>query len=164
MAVGTSAAVERARQRRVAAADVRLVRIQWFLDNVVDKVKTPLRTRVKMAAEYVRDKCVRNISRPVAKTPVLRQRVTSAGKKGSQYTKVTDRSKSGEFPKADTTQLMKTLFSDVKEISPGAFEGYVGTPLLYGLALELKMARQFLTRTLNEERATIIRILTGPIQ
>ncbi len=58
---------------------------------------------------------------------------------------------------------MKTIFSSYLNPSPGVYDGAVGTPLDYGVILELVMDRSFMIRTLNEERDIITRILTGPI-
>jgi hypothetical protein len=106
-----------------------------------------------MASSYLLDKTVRNISVAVVK---------DIGKRSGRI-QVIQRSLPGEFPRADTTQLMKTLFTDLKEIG-GSWEGYLGSPLDYSLFLELKMNRKFMTRTLNEERGAITRLLTGPIK
>lgn len=143
-----SDAVRAAMARRQQRAGERSARIEWFIQNVSDKIAHTMHQRVTIATHYVKDKVVRNISRPVTK------------KKGGR---VTDRSKPGEFPKADTTQLMKTIFDEVQRDGKSA-TGYIGTPLLYGLILETKMNRSFLQRTLEEERSTITRILTGPIK
>jgi len=148
-----SPAVEAARQRRVGAAEQRLVRIEWFIENVTDKVKLSLKQRVSLATSMLLDRMIRNVSVPVTKVP---------GTKTGRII-VTERSKPGEFPRADTTQLMKTLFKEVVVDQDGA-AGYVGTPLDYGLFLEIKMNRSFMVRTLNEERGMITRILTGPIR
>ena len=151
-----SAAIERAMQRRSIKAPADVVRIQWFIKEVSNKVAMPMRDRVRIATEYVKSKIVRNISRPVMKMKGVR----------SGRIVVTDRSKPGEFPKADTTMLMKTIFSVLAEPSPGIFDGYVGTPLDYGAILETsgRLNRSFLVRTLNEERSKIMAILTGPIK
>jgi hypothetical protein len=118
-----------------------------------------------MATEYLRDRVVRNISRPVTKKIVdVGRSFETTAKNRAKKTVVTDRSKPGEFPKADTTQLMKTVFSDVKEEIPGMINGYVGTPLDYGLILELRLNRKFLTRTLDEEYDMIEQLLLGPIK
>lgn len=145
-----SAAVLAARGRRAGAAAARGARIEWFLDEVSDTVKMTLSQRVTLATSMLHDKIVRNISRPVTKH--------STGR-------VTDRSKPGEFPKADTTQLMKSLFHEVRQ-EPSGPVGYVGTPLDYGLILEVseRLNRSYLVRTLNEEMATIKRVLTGPLK
>jgi len=174
-------AIEVARARRVARASEKEIEIRWFINQAAQQVIMPLRQRVRLATEFVRSRVVQNISRPVTKTVVTR--VTkdktlrdtdfarlAAGKevrervKKVQQTVVSDRSKPGEFPKADTTQLMKTVFTDVHETLPGVIDGYVGTPLGYGVILETRMQRQFLTRTLREEAANVTAILTGPIR
>jgi hypothetical protein len=132
-----------------AASDVRW---QWFIKEVSDKISLTMLERTRIATNFVMSKVIRNISTAVTK---------GTGPRGGRV--VTNRSKSGEFPHAETTQLMKTIFSDVREFGDGSCEGYVGTPLPYGLILEVRMGRSFLVRTLNEERAEIVRILTGPI-
>ena len=151
-----SQAVLEARARDVASKGLDTTRIEWFIEEVSDKINMTVEQRVRLATTYLRDKVVRNISRPVTKS-----RVT--GKSGKSYTRVTDRSKAGEFPKADTTLLMKTIFDEQIHEEEGIYDGAVGTPLEYGLILELQMDRSFLVRSLNEERNTIVRILTGPI-
>jgi hypothetical protein len=154
--VATSPAVLAARQRRTARAGARDVRIEWYIDNVAGKISLTMRQRVGLAVHFVKSRVVQNISRPVTKT---------MGKRSGQII-VTNRSKKGEFPKADTTQLMKTIFESVMPLSGGGAEGYVGTPLDYGLELEIDkgLDRSFLARTLREEKARVIRILTGPIK
>lgn len=147
-----SAAVVAARDRRESSAAARAVRFQWFIREVSDKVAMTLEQRMRVATNYLISKVVQNISRPVTK---------SKGPRGGNV--VTDRSKPGEYPKAETTQLMKTIFGDVRNLGDGNVEGYVGTPLDYGLILETKMDRSFLVRSLNENRDDIARILTGPI-
>jgi len=104
-----------------------------------------------VAVVFLQDAIVKNISVPVVKKIV------------NGRTIVTKRSKPGEFPRADTTQLMKTIFNDVVDYGNGVIHGYVGTPLGYGLELETLKQRQFLTRTLNEEIGNITGLLTGPI-
>ena len=155
-----SAAVWAGRKRRVSSADRRDVRIEWFIKNVSSKVNLTMKVRVKLATEFVKDKVVRNISQPVTKG--------SAGRgAGGRFTKakVAGRSKPGEFPRADTTQLMKTIFGEVKTIRPGMYDGFVGTPLDYGLILETnaRLDRGFLKKTFEENRALVIRMLSGPI-
>lgn len=147
-----SAAVLAARARRGQQAADRSARIEWFIKEVSDKVEMTLEQRVKLATQFLKDKIVRNISRPVTK---------GIGSRGGRV--VRDRSKPGEFPKADTTQLMKTIFDDYTS-QDHTFLGHVGTPLDYGLILETKRDRSFLKRSLEEESGTIKRILTGPIK
>ena len=163
-----SQAVLEARGRRLARAHQVTARTEFFLDEIIGKVHTTLMQRVRIATEYAKSKVVINISRPVTKTYVTRV-VQVVGKNGKTRNKkesevhISDRSVAGEFPKADTTQLMKTILGHASEIAPGVFAGYIGTPLDYGVVLELRRNRSFLLRTLNEERSTIMRILTGPI-
>ncbi len=153
MASEFSPAVVNAYYRRTARADKDLVRFQWFLKEVSDKISMTMEQRVRMATAHLLSKVIKNISVPVTKaTRISNRRVY-----------VTERSKSGEFPRADTTQLLKTTFSDLKKHGQGLIDGAVGTPLDYGLILETKMNRSFLARTLNEEHDTITRMLTGPI-
>lgn len=164
-----SAAVLAARSRRLARNLKAVVETQWFIDEVSSKVAITMRNRVRIATELVKSKVVLNISRPVTKTYVSRKITTvdSSGKsktKTVNFVSVSDRSKPEEFPKADTTQLMKTIFSDIRNLGPGMTAGYVGTPLDYGLILELRRKRWFLSRTLNEERPKVMAILTGPIK
>lgn len=149
-----SVAVAEAYNRRLAAAERRNVRFQWFLDEVSDRIRMSLRGRVRMATEYLRDKIVRNISVPVVKATSIRTRRVM----------VLERSVPGEFPRADMTLLMKSIFSDVRDLGPDSMVGYVGQPLDYGVILELRMKRGFLVRTLREEEPVIARMLTGPIK
>ena len=146
-----SASVMQARARRAAQSSDRIAETEWFIREVCDTVAMTMQKRVKIATELVKSKVVLNISRPVTKTLV-------GGK-----VRVTNRSKPGEFPKADTALLMKTIFGEVQETLPDVWDGYIGTPLDYGVRLELKMQRSFLVRTFEEERPKIMRILNGPI-
>lgn len=146
-------AIDAARQRRVGRASERLVEIEWFIDEVSSKISLTMKQRVRIATELVKDKVIRNISRSVTK---------GKGPRGGNV--VTNRSKAGKFPKAETTQLLKTVFSIVRETMPGVWDGFIGTPLDYGLILETRMNRSFLVRTLNEELSNVRRILTGPIK
>ena len=146
-----SPAVERARSRRAGAAAGRIARTEWFLKQVGSVIKLSIKKRVRLATEYLKDHIVRNISVPVVKQVI------------GNRTRVTQRSKPGEFPRADTTQLMKTIFTDYKD-DGSMYEGFVGTPLDYGVILELYMQRSFMVRSLNEQRDAISIILGGPIQ
>lgn len=123
-------------------------RNKWFIKEVSDKIALTVKQRVAIATDLVRSKVVKNLSIPV----VRRGNV------------VIIRSKPGEYPRADTVQLMRTIFGIKKETSPQVFDGFIGTNLDYGLFLETRMNRSFLRRTLNEERSKVMRILTGPIK
>lgn len=143
-----------ARARRGQSGQRADVRLQWFINDVLNKVNLPLKQRTMLATEVLRRTVVQNISRPV----------TKAKSKRTGRIVVSDRSKPGEFPKADTTLLMKTIFGETRNVSEGVYDGYVGTPIDYGLRLELHMDRSFLRRTFNDMLPTITRILTGPIK
>lgn len=145
-------AVRAARGRRAGEAAADEVRIRWFIDEVCSKVAMGMRQRVGIAAHMLKDRVVRNISIPVVK---------GTGPRGGRV--VTGRSVAGEYPRADTKQLMKTVFEDVRETSPGVFDGFVGTPLSYGLILETQMNRSFLVRSLYEVAGNIKSILSGPM-
>lgn len=153
VAPAPSKAVLAARQRRVGAGAANDVRFQWFLREVNDKVTLTMKERVRIATEHLKSKIVSNISRPVTK---------GKGSRGGRQ--VTNRSVPGEFPRADTTLLMKTIFSDVIDMGNGIADGFVGTPLSYGFILETRLNRSFLVRTLYEEQEIIKRILTGPLK
>lgn len=148
MAKSNVGAIERATARRA-------VRWEWKLKEFDGKLNVTMKDRVRLATEYLKTRVVQNISVPVVKQKGER----------SKRTVVTERSKPGEFPRADTVQLLKTIFSDVKETSPGVWDGFVGTPLSYGAILETskRLDRSFLVRTLNEEKENLTRMLTGPV-
>lgn len=129
------------------------VRFESNLDNVLKTVNLSMEKRVRFATEFLLTTITKNINVGVTRL---------TGPRGG---KVVIRSKPGEFPRAETTQLKKTLIKDVRQTRPGLWEGFIGTPLNYGLILESKrLDRSFLVRTLNEQRAMITRILTGPIR
>jgi len=136
----------------VAKFGERQTRIEWFIKEVSEKVAITMQERVLLATHLLMDRVVRNISTPVVK---------GIGPRGGRV--VTGRSVAGEFPHAETTQLLKTIFEEVREETPGVYEGYVGTPLEYGLILETRMNRSFLVRTLYESANDIRAILSGPI-
>ena len=157
------AAVGAARGRRAGTALERGARIEWYMRNVSDTVRDTMRTRVKLATDLVKYKVVHNISRPVTKISTGTGR-DKLGRFTKAKTGATNRSKPGEFPKADTTQLMKSIFSVVRRASNSVYDGFVGTPLDYGVILETRMDRSFLRKTLEQERSKVMRILSGPIK
>jgi hypothetical protein len=129
------------REQMLAARDRRMVRfntrLEWFGERVMRNVNIGIIARLKATGQLLRDKVVINISIPVVKRKSKRTgRIV-----------VIERSKPGEFPRADTTRLMKDIFWEVDERE---MRGRVGTTLDYGLELELHMRRSFLRRTLNE--------------
>ena len=144
-----------ARGRRGGVAARKAVNVEWFIDDVSNKIALTMRQRVTMATSLLKSKVVQNISRPVTK---------GKGPRGGNI--VTNRSKPGEFPKAETTLLMKGIFGTVKQVRKGMYDGYVGTPLSYGVILELskRLNRSFLVRSLREEAPKIKALLSGPIK
>jgi len=142
-----------ARGRRAEAATHTEVRIKWFIEEVSNKIAMTMRQRMDIVTHILKDRVVRNISVPVVK---------GTGPRGGRV--ALGRSLPGEYPRADTKQLMRTIFKEVREVVPGAYEGYVGTPLDYGLILETRMGRKFLLASLYESFNDIKRILSGPIE
>ena len=163
-----SASVLAARARRETRWNQQEVEIQWFIDRVSKEIAIAMDKRVRLATEWVKHRVVRNISTPVGKARKVYKDTFADSVTGKISTKrrtktvTTERSKPGEFPRADTTQLMKTIFSAYRK-EGGDLIGFVGTPLDYGLILEIRMKRSFLVRTLQEESDKVRAILTGPL-
>lgn len=128
-------------------------RLQWYGDRLAAGIEMNMEARMKLATQLLRDKVVINISVPVVKT---------AGKDGR--IRVTERSSPGEFPRADTTRLMKDIFNDTV-VERNRVRGFVGTTLDYGLYLETspRLNRAFLVPTLNEMLPRLAQILGGPM-
>lgn len=133
-----------ARQARIARFDTRL---EWYGERVLRNVNLGMEQRLKIVGQLMRDKVVINISIPVVK---VKSRITGR-------IIVTERSHEGEFPRADTTRLMKDIFW---EYHPESMSVNIGTNLGYGLYLETRMHRSFLRRTLLE-LSTRIGIILG---
>ena len=123
--------------------------VNWYGHGINKHVNLHLTSRVKIAAEFLRGRVVRNISRPVFKFK---------NKAGRTVVDPASRSKPGEFPKADTTRLMKDIFWKMEH----KHSAIIGTTLDYGLILETRMNRSFLRRSLNENLPTIRAILLTP--
>lgn len=130
-------------------------RIQWLGDQVQQGITMTMRARVRLAAQLVRDKVVINLSTPVRK-------IQGRGSRSGRYTRMrvdpASRSRPGQFPRADTTRLMKDIFY---EQGASGMHAIVGTTLDYGLILETIMNRSFLRRTLAEMQPDLTRLLTG---
>ena len=148
-----SEVIQAAQARRAAGAVQVQADLKWFGNEAMASANLNLKQRMEIVTEYLVSKTVTNISRPVPKTK---------GKRSGRIV-VTNRSKSGEYPKADTTQLKKSIAKDVKVVSQDIVDGYIGTPLDYGLILETskRLNRSFLTRTFREERGRVLQMLTG---
>ena len=139
------------RERRAGRAAGVEARLEWFADDVQRRMNLTFEQRVQIATEFLRDMVVKNISVPVLKRVV------------GNRTRVLERSKPGEFPRADKPHLMRTIFADGPNREGDRIVGHVGMPLDYGVILELYRDRSFLNRTLEEQRSRIVRMLTGPI-
>lgn len=126
--------------------------LKWHGKAVRSEMNREMGLRVRIASQYLRDRTVKNLSKPVIKIPGTKGRKTRVDPDS--------RSNPGEFPRADTTRLMKDVF--YRMVKP--MEGVVGTTLDYGLFLEVKMDRSFLRRTLREQSGPIRRILTKPFR
>lgn len=137
------------------------VRVQLFIEKVLAKKKILVAQRVQIAGQFLRDMVVVNLSRPVRKIKRTRKLTDAQGNVTRVTRTVVDpdsRSKEGEFPRADTTRLMKDIFH---KHFPELAESRIGTTLLYGLVLEYKLNRSFLRRTLNEMRQRMLLIIRG---
>jgi hypothetical protein len=121
--------------------------------NVLNRVNLTMHERVRLATAMLLSAITKNISTAVT---------IGKGPKGGRV--VTGRSRPGEYPHAETVQLMRTLFSDVRENQDGSVDGFVGSPLEYSLILETQMDRSFLVRTLHEEASNLRLILTAPME
>jgi len=104
---------------------------------VLHNINVGMERRLKLVGQLLRDKVVINIS-----IPVVKQKSSITGR-----IIVTERSKPGEFPRADTTNLMKHIYSEYHEETMSV---HVGTNVDYGLWLETLMNRGFLRRSLLE--------------
>ena len=140
-----------ARQRRITAWNTRL---QWYGENVLRNINVGMAARLKAIGQLIRDKVVINISIPVVKEKSKR----------TNRIIVTERSQPGEFPRADTTRLMKDIYWEYR---PEIQSVRVGTTLDYGVWLETRMNRSFLRRTFAEVAEEIRIILAtqggGPV-
>lgn len=131
------------------------VDIDFYTDKVYSVVNEEMRRRIGLVTSLLKNTVLVNISIPVEKITTPSGRV------------VKKRSDPGEFPRTDTGKLIATMMSGVHEPVPGIQEGYVGSPLDYGLYLETgtrKMAkRPFLTQTLFEQLPVVQSILSSKI-
>lgn len=131
-------------------------RLIWYGDKVQNNIQVNAKKRLLIAGQALRDLIVVNISRPVTKTRV--KATGAAAREQKTMTKVTNRSKPGEYPKADTTRLMKDIFYDTRKDGMSVI---VGTSLDYGAVLELstRLDRAYIMKTYNENRDKLARII-----
>lgn len=156
-----------AQKRRLAAQAKRDARQAIFIDAVVKSAKYDMQQRVQICLNLLQDQIVRNISVPVdygyqkwvikiPKGPYVKARTI---RRTTRH--VVQRSKPGEFPRAETTTLRKSIFHGMA-VTATRVDGFVGTPIAYGVILETRMDRSFLLRTWTAQYQTLIAILSGP--
>lgn len=165
---------------RIAARHARVnARLVWYGEQVAKDIKIPLMGRVKLAAQLLRDKVVANVSRPVFK---YKKKLTRGPRKGQTVTKVLEdsRSKPGEFPKAETSTLMRNIVWQMESTNisnpiaqvlvpeqiqrqSAAAGAKLKTTLDYALALETseRLDRSFMLRTFNESEPILRNVITG---
>lgn len=136
-------------RKLVRKATKGVAQTEWFIKEVNEKVNATMQQRMGIVVGFLRAKTILNIKKPV---------VRSIGPRGGM---VVERSSPGEFPRADTTQLLQTLVTDVINVSPGIIDGIVGSPQSYSIPLEKDLDRRFLSRTLEEELGNVRKILLG---
>lgn len=122
--------------------------VKWHGEIVRRSLQLNVQQRLLVVGTLLRGQVAQNISIPVVKQSGARGRLV-----------VTERSKPGEFPRAETRDLSKGIF--LEELPS---EVRIGTLFDYGVILELKMDRSFLVRTLNEKTVDIIKIMTAPMK
>ena len=153
-----AAAARAAGTRRAFEFEARLTK--WRGDEFQRKLKGKIGAQLTLVGQLLRDRVVINISRPVTKLAGGRG---AGGRFLRAWVDPRSRSRPGEFPKADTSTLLRSIFYK-KTGTKSAPAVRVGTTLGYGAVLELspRLRRSFLRRTLVESRREIASILTKP--
>ncbi len=126
------------------------IRLNLNIQTVLSKTKLTVAQRVRVAGQFLRDAVVVNLSRPVRKY--------TGPRSGRVQVDPESRSKEGEFPRADSTRLIKNVFH---KHYPDIATSRVGTNLLYGIVLETGLDRSFLRRTLREQRQKLLILIRG---
>lgn len=106
----------------------------WHGDELQRIVSDAMRQRLQTAGEVVRAAAVRSISQSVRRLHAGQGPVTRV-RRGRRRA-VIQRSRPGEPPRTDTGSLRKSVFLAVRHD-----RAYVGTPLRYGLYLEVGTVR-----------------------
>ncbi len=126
------------------------IRLNLNIQTVLSKTKLKVAQRVRIAGQLLRDAVVVNLSRPVRKY--------TGPRSGRVQVDPESRSKEGEFPRADTTRLMKSIYArHIPELATSR----IGTNLGYGVILEVSLERSFLRRTLREQRRNLLILIRG---
>lgn len=121
--------------------------IEWHTADLSRRARREMKKRMVKATDHLRRQTVKNISVPIT---------IRTGVRGGT---LIERSRPGEFPRAETRRLMRSIFSDVFVRGKNVY-GIVGTTLDYGAILELKMDRSYLRRTMREENSVVRSIMT----
>ena len=136
------------------------VTVVWNSKIAERQVLIGLVKRMKLLGNHLENAHVIKLSTPVVKKRKKRRRSTSRGSKGSTYTYAdpSSRSKPGQYPKSETTNLRKSIFSEV-EVEPLGVQLKIGTSVKYGERLETKMDRKGLRSTMIGEAPAIRSLL-----
>lgn len=124
------------------------VRVNLTIDKVMASTQLTVAQRIKIAGQVLADAVKVFLSRPVRKYKGPRSKRIQVDPKS--------RSKPGEYPRADTTRLLKSVYH--KHL-PHQIASRVGTNLLYAKILETSMDRSFLRRGLREMRQKMLLIV-----
>ncbi len=119
-------------------------KVDWHGKVVEKSLNLNIDKRLSLVGLGLQEQTQANLSVPVTK---------------NQAGEVIVRSRPGEFPRLETALLRNSIFFD----RPDTAEVRVGTTVLYGLILEVRMDRSFLVRTLNENLKGIEAVLTAPM-
>jgi len=124
------------------------VTFKWNGEKIQANMRRHLKKRVTKAVYFLEAQAKRNVTR--------------------HQTKVHGPSKPGDkFPHEDDSNLVKNITNKVSNVNPQTVEGFFGTPLKYGLFLELgtskMVARPFLRTTLDQSRAEVESFINYPM-
>ena len=135
--------------------------VQWNSNKLAQEIVTGMAKRMALLGEHMKGAHMRKLSKPVVKITKARRRTTTRGGKGSTYTYAvpSSRSKPGEYPRAETGLLMKSIQADT-DVTPAGITLKVGTTSKYGAELELKAGRLGLRATMIENIPVIKKVLT----
>lgn len=142
-----------ARERRIIKWNTK---VEWLGNRWRTGLRMGFQARLKLVGQLLRDRVVINIAIPVHKERGARRR-GGDGRFRAGAVRVTKRSRPGQYPRADTTRLMKDIFW--KMVTDNELR--IGTTLDYGLRLETEMERSFLLRTFRETQHILVNSLTN---
>lgn len=132
-----------------------------------DKFSTAIRQNQQKALQvvgvYLTDEMKKVVSVPVKKVRRTRTRNTAAGKKGSTYLEVVERSKPGEPPRLDTGFGRSMIHHRVEQDGRGMWHLKISVHknAWYMLFLEMKRNRPWLMATWLKHRDRIEQIIAS---